>query len=61
MPTQFPELYGVPVPDCKLFTGFKPCEPNKECKTCQDSVPIGFRILIINFNAMGDVLRNTSF
>lgn len=60
MPNQFPELYGVPVPDCKLFTGFKPCEPNKECKTCQDSVPIGFRILIINFNAMGDVLRNTS-
>ena len=56
----FPELYGIPVPDCKLFTGFKPCEPNKECRTCQDPVPTGSRILIINFDAMGDVLRNTT-
>ena len=60
MSHQFPELYGIPVPDCKLFTGFKPCEPNKECKTCQDPVPMGTRILIINFDAMGDVLRNTT-
>lgn len=56
----FPELYGIPVPNCKLFNGFKPCEPNKECKNCLDPVPIGTRILIINFDAMGDVLRNTT-
>lgn len=55
----YPQLYGIPVPDCKLFNGFKPCEPFKECKTCTTSVPIGKRILIINFDAMGDVLQNT--
>lgn len=61
MSQKFPELYGTPVPDCKLFTGFKPCEPYKECRTCQDPVPIGTRILIINFESMGDILVNTSF
>lgn len=61
MSQKFPEIYGTPVPDCKLFNGFKPCEPYKECRTCQDPVPLGTRILIINFESMGDILVNTSF
>lgn len=48
------------VPYCKLFTGYRPCQPYKTCVECQELVPIGQRILIINLDALGHVLVTTS-
>lgn len=48
------------IPNCKLFTGYKPCEPYKNCLDCRDEVPIGTRILIVNLDALGDVLVTTA-
>ena len=47
---------------CKHFTGYKPCFPDYDCITdgCKDYKPIGTRILIINLDAMGDVLMTTA-
>jgi ADP-heptose:LPS heptosyltransferase len=53
-----------PIPDCRKFTGYKPCYPDHNCwlDGCKDkeSKPVGTRILIINFDAMGDVLMTTA-
>ncbi len=50
------------IPDCKKFTGYKPCHPNHNCWTdgCKDPEPFGTMILIINLDAMGDVLMTTA-
>lgn len=50
------------IPDCKRFTGYKPCYPDHNCwkDGCKDMLPIGTRILIINLDAMGDVLMTTA-
>ena len=50
------------VPSCKRFTGYKPCYPDHNCweDGCKDNLPIGKKILIINFDAMGDVLMTTA-
>ncbi len=50
------------IPDCKRFTGYKPCFPGHDCLTegCKDQVPFGTKILIINLDAMGDVLMTTA-
>lgn len=54
------ELYKIP--DCKRFTGYKPCFPEHNCwkDGCKDCEPIGTKILIINLDAMGDVLMTTA-
>lgn len=46
--------------DCRHFNGYKPCSPGKVCPGCSDYTPMGTRILIINLDAMGDVLRTTA-
>ena len=47
--------------DCRRFTGYKPCFPGKRCGVdCVDFDPIGTRILIVNLDAMGNVLVTTS-
>ncbi|MFA6978948.1 MAG: glycosyltransferase family 9 protein [Ignavibacteriaceae bacterium] len=50
--------------DCKHFPGDRPCMFNKTfgtmCDDCGNYTPIGFKILIIKFDATGDVLRTTS-
>ncbi len=46
--------------DCRYFTGYKPCSPGKLCLDCGDYHPMGTRILIINLDALGDVLRTTA-
>jgi heptosyltransferase-2 len=50
--------------DCKLYAGDRPCKPNKlegiKCDNCTYYSPIKFKILIIKFDAIGDVLRTTS-
>ncbi len=48
------------VPDCRLFTGYKPCVPFKLCEGCQDRLPHGTRILLINLDALGTVLATTA-
>ncbi len=46
--------------DCKKFNGYKPCSPGKVCLDCGDYDPMGTRILVINLDALGDVLRTTA-
>ena len=50
------------IPDCKRFTGYKPCFPDHNCweDGCKDNIPTGIKILIINLDAMGDVLMTTA-
>lgn len=50
------------IPSCKRFNGYKPCFPDHNCWTegCKDNIPIGKKILIINLDAMGDVLMTTA-
>jgi ADP-heptose:LPS heptosyltransferase len=53
-------LKGRPV-DCGHFTGYKPCFPGRRCgEDCADFDPIGTKILIVNLDAMGNVLVTTS-
>lgn len=46
---------------CKNFSGYKPCFPDHDCwkNGCKEYNPMGTRILIINLDAMGDVLMTT--
>ncbi|MEW6194786.1 MAG: glycosyltransferase family 9 protein [Bacteroidota bacterium] len=48
--------------DCKNFNGYKPCFPDHNCweDGCKAYIPIGKKILIINLDAMGDVLMTTA-
>ncbi len=47
--------------DCRHFNGYKPCFPGVDCTTaCQRHAPMGPRVLIINLDAMGDVLMTTA-
>lgn len=48
--------------NCKRFSGYKPCFPDHNCwqDGCKEHVPMGTKILIINLDAMGDVLMTTA-
>lgn len=49
------------IPDCKYFTGYKPCFPGTVClDECVNPNPRGTRILLINLDAMGNVLVTTT-
>ncbi len=49
------------IPDCKHFHGYKPCFPGTDClEECVDPSPRGSEILMINLEAMGNVLVTTS-
>jgi ADP-heptose:LPS heptosyltransferase len=50
------------IPNCKRFTGYKPCFPDHNCLEagCKDNIPVGTKVLIINLDAMGDVLMTTA-
>ncbi|UCE07697.1 MAG: glycosyltransferase family 9 protein, partial [bacterium] len=50
----------INIPNCRRFTGYAPCEPGKKCLECKDEYPIGTKILIINLDAMGDVVMTTA-
>ncbi len=46
---------------CRHFTGYKPCFPNTTClEECVRFDPIGTKILIVNLDAMGNVLVTTA-
>ena len=46
--------------DCRLFTGFSPCRFRRSCRDCPHFDPVDERILIIQLDALGDVLRTTA-
>ena len=50
--------------DCRHFKGYRPCDPHKEqgikCNDCNYYQTIGFKVLVIKLDAVGDVLRTTS-
>ena len=50
------------IPSCKRFSGYKPCFPDHNCweNGCKDNIPVGTKILLINLDAMGDVLMTTA-
>lgn len=50
------------IPNCKNFTGYKPCFAGHNCLKdgCKSNNPIGKKILIINLDAMGDILMTTA-
>lgn len=49
------------IPDCKRFTGYKPCFPGTACyKECVEHQPMGKKILIVNLDAMGAVVQTTA-
>lgn len=50
------------IPSCKRFNGYKPCFDNYNwwLNGCKENIPIGYKILIINLDAMGDVLMTTA-
>ncbi|HPN39210.1 MAG TPA: glycosyltransferase family 9 protein [Melioribacteraceae bacterium] len=47
---------------CKNFNGYKPCFSDHNCYTngCKNHNPMGTKILIINLDAMGDVVMTTA-
>ncbi|HRI47660.1 MAG TPA: glycosyltransferase family 9 protein [Ignavibacteriaceae bacterium] len=51
-----------PIPNCKNFNGYKPCFEDHDCWSngCKENRPIGTKLLIINLDAMGDVLMTTA-
>ena len=50
------------IPDCKRFTGYKPCFSDHNCweNGCKECIPGGKKLLIINLDAMGDVVMTTA-
>jgi heptosyltransferase II len=46
--------------DCRLFTGFSPCRHRRACVGCPHHDPVGERVLLIQLDALGDVLRTTA-
>lgn len=54
--------YKSAIPSCKNFNGYKPCFGDHNCweDGCKSNKPIGTKILIINLDAMGDVLMTTA-
>jgi heptosyltransferase-2 len=47
--------------DCRLFTGYRPCIHKREnCLDCPKFEEMGTKILLINLDSMGDVLRTTA-
>lgn len=48
------------IPNCRKFSGYRPCEPFKVCLNCPDAIPFGKKILILNLDHLGDVLMTTA-
>ncbi|MFT5681384.1 MAG: ADP-heptose:LPS heptosyltransferase [Myxococcota bacterium] len=46
--------------DCRHFTGYKPCRFGRPCEGCPHHDPVATEILLINLDALGDVLRTTA-
>lgn len=62
MSTNPNQPYDPKVLSCKNFNGYKPCFSDHNCweNGCKNYNPMGTKILIINLDAMGDVLMTTA-
>lgn len=47
-------------PDCRYYTGYKPCGKQDDCGDCPSCEPWTQHILVIKLAAIGDVLRTTT-
>jgi ADP-heptose:LPS heptosyltransferase len=45
--------------DCRHYRGEKPCKYKRLCAECPFASPVGTRILLLKFGAIGDALRTT--
>ncbi len=54
------EGFGPYAADCRYFNGYKPCRFRRLCDGCPEYRPRGAEILLINLDAMGDVVRTTA-
>lgn len=45
--------------DCRLFTGYKPCQYKRACDGCPHYDPVVTRVAIVSLEALGAVLRST--
>ncbi len=54
------EGFGPYAADCRHFNGYKPCRFKRLCGGCPHYAPTDTRILLINLDAMGDVVRTTA-
>lgn len=52
--------FGAYAADCRCFSGYKPCRYKRLCGGCPHYAPQGTRILLVNLDAMGDVVRTTA-
>lgn len=52
--------FGPYAPDCRHFSGYRPCRFRRLCEGCPHYSARGARLLLINLGAMGAVLRTTS-
>ena len=46
--------------DCREFTGYRPCRHHRSCDGCPHYERATPRVLLINLDALGDVLRTTA-
>lgn len=46
-------------PDCRDYTGYKPCRFGGDCTGCREYRPVTENLLIIKLGARGDTLRTT--
>jgi ADP-heptose:LPS heptosyltransferase len=60
-PKRKPSMKALKIPECRHFHGYKPCFPGTDClEKCVDPSPRGTEILIVNLEAMGNVLVTTT-
>lgn len=45
--------------DCRMFSGYKPCQYKRTCDGCPHYDPVKQRIVLLSLEAMGAVLRST--
>ena len=58
--TMYREAMGEYRTDCRLFTGYRPCEHGGDCASCDHYEGIDMDVLLVNLDALGDVLRTTA-
>jgi len=47
-------------PDCRYFDGYRPCRFQRACEDCPHYDRPLHRVLIVNLDALGDVIRTTA-
>jgi ADP-heptose:LPS heptosyltransferase len=56
------KLKDLKIPECKNYSGYKPCKPYYNCLEsgcADDNAKMGTKILIVSLDALGNVLDNT--